>query len=68
LTQFAVILSAIIHDLDHQGVPNVQLVNEKAKVAEQYKNVSVAEQNRYVCKTKSLSCFFLSNDKITYIL
>jgi hypothetical protein len=46
LTQFAVVLSAIIHDLDHPGVPNAQLTKEGTKLSEKYKNVSVAEQNR----------------------
>jgi hypothetical protein len=45
LTQFACILSALIHDLDHPGVPNAQLVKEKAPIANVYKNQSVAEQN-----------------------
>jgi hypothetical protein len=40
LTQFAVVFSAIIHDLDHPGVPNSQLAHN----AQIYKK-SVAEQN-----------------------
>jgi hypothetical protein len=45
LTQFAVVLSALLHDLDHTGVPNSQLVKEQSTVAAVYKNRSVAEQN-----------------------
>jgi class 3 adenylate cyclase len=45
LTQFALAFSALIHDLDHQGVPNSQLVKEGAEIAEMYRNQSVAEQN-----------------------
>lgn len=45
LTQFAVVLSALIHDLDHPGVPNVTLVKEGTSLAEFYHNQSVAEQN-----------------------
>jgi len=45
LTQFAVVLSAVIHDADHPGVPNTQLVVEKVPMAAQYKGKSVAEQN-----------------------
>lgn len=45
LTQLAVILSALIHDVDHTGVPNSQLVKEEASIAAVYKNKSVAEQN-----------------------
>jgi len=45
LTQFAVVLSALIHDVDHQGVPNTQLVTEDKFLASLYRNKSVAEQN-----------------------
>ena len=44
LTQFSCVLSALIHDVDHTGVPNAQLVKENAYVARAYKNKSVAEQ------------------------
>eukprot|EP00980_Cylindrotheca_fusiformis_P013632 scaffold3508_cov113-Cylindrotheca_fusiformis.AAC.12 len=44
LTQFAVVFSAIIHDVDHPGVPNTQLVKENTRSAQVYKK-SVAEQN-----------------------
>jgi hypothetical protein len=45
LTQFAVVLSALIHDVDHQGVPNATLVREGSQVAALYSEKSVAEQN-----------------------
>ena len=45
LTQFAIVFSALIHDVDHTGVPNGQLVKEEAHVASLYNNKSVAEQN-----------------------
>ena len=45
LTQFSCILSALIHDVDHPGVPNAQLVQEVCPLAQQYKNKSPAEQN-----------------------
>lgn len=45
LTQFACIFAALIHDVDHQGVPNVCLVQENDPVAQKYKGRSVAEQN-----------------------
>ena len=45
LTQFAVTLSALIHDVDHCGVPNSQLVLEQTVLAGAYRNKSVAEQN-----------------------
>jgi class 3 adenylate cyclase len=45
LTQFACIFAALVHDVDHQGVPNSQLIKEKANIAIVYKDKSVAEQN-----------------------
>jgi hypothetical protein len=45
LTRFAVILSALWHDVDHAGVTNAQLVKEGDSLAMMYKNRSVAEQN-----------------------
>jgi class 3 adenylate cyclase len=45
LTQFACILAALIHDVDHQGVPNTVLVKENDPLALKYRGRSVAEQN-----------------------
>jgi class 3 adenylate cyclase len=45
LTQFACVFSALIHDADHTGVPNTQLIKENSSLAEIYKDKSVAEQN-----------------------
>merc|ERR1711933_21359 len=45
LTQFACVFSALIHDVDHTGVPNTQLVKESTTLARRYENKSVAEQN-----------------------
>jgi hypothetical protein len=36
LTQFACVFSALIHDVDHQGVPNAQHIAEKADIAAFY--------------------------------
>lgn len=44
-TQFALTFAALIHDMDHSGVPNAQLIKEGAVVADAYRNRSVAEQN-----------------------
>ena len=43
--QFAVVFSAIIHDVDHPGVPNATLVKESHEMATAYHNKSCAEQN-----------------------
>ena len=45
LIQFACVFSSIAHDIEHPGVPNIQLVKENAEVATKYKNKSIAEQN-----------------------
>jgi hypothetical protein len=45
LTKFTVALSALIHDVEHTGVPNAQLVQEEDPLAHQYNGKSVAEQN-----------------------
>jgi hypothetical protein len=38
----------LIHDVDHSGVSNAQLIEEGAKIAEVFKQKSVAEQNSIV--------------------
>lgn len=45
LTQFAVAFAALIHDVDHTGVPNAQLVKEGIGLAQKYDKKSVAEQH-----------------------
>jgi class 3 adenylate cyclase len=45
LTQFACVFAALIHDVDHPGVPNTQLVKENVNIAAVYQGKSVAEQN-----------------------
>ena len=45
LCQLAIVFSALIHDVDHSGVPNSQLVKENAPIATKYHKRSVAEQN-----------------------
>ena len=45
LTQFACILSSLIHDVDHQGVSNFQLIKEDDPLVDMYNGKSVAEQN-----------------------
>jgi class 3 adenylate cyclase len=45
LMQFSVVFSALIHDVDHTGLSNQELVSSNAAVAEKYRNKCVAEQN-----------------------
>lgn len=44
LAQLALIFSALIHDVDHQGITNQQLVLEGDELALMYNDQSVAEQ------------------------
>lgn len=54
LTQFAYVFSALIHDVDHPGVPNPQLVKENEILASIYRCRSVAEQNSFDLSWKLL--------------
>lgn len=42
---FAIVFAALIHDVDHPGVSNAQLIKEEPTLGELYRNKSVAEQN-----------------------
>jgi 3'5'-cyclic nucleotide phosphodiesterase len=44
LTHFAVVFSALIHDVGHEGVPNARLMIEKPATADRYNNKCIAEQ------------------------
>lgn len=44
VAQFAVVFSALIHDVDHPGVPNGILAQEEPETAKKYRNQSIAEQ------------------------
>jgi class 3 adenylate cyclase len=45
MATLAIIFSALIHDVDHRGVSNVQLETEEPEMAECYRSKSIAEQN-----------------------
>ena len=45
LLQFVIVFSALVHDVDHTGVPNERLVQENDPIALKYKNKSVAERH-----------------------
>jgi hypothetical protein len=45
LATLAVKFSALIHDVDHRGVSNMQLMVEEPNMAHIYSNKSIAEQN-----------------------
>lgn len=54
LTQFSCVFAALIHDIDHQGVPNMQLIEEGSELATLY-NKSIAEQNSFDLAWKLLT-------------
>jgi class 3 adenylate cyclase len=45
LTEFALVFSALIHDVEHPGYSNAQLAKEDAPLVKKYGKKSVAEQN-----------------------
>jgi len=45
LTKFAVVFSALVHDVEHLGVPNAQLVQEQHERSQRYQNKSVLENH-----------------------
>lgn len=47
LTHFACVFSALIHDLDHPGIPNQILSKENPTLARHYNNRSIAEQQSF---------------------
>jgi hypothetical protein len=47
ILRFACVFAALIHDVDHSGAPNAQLVKEDSPVARLYKGKSIAEQNSF---------------------
>lgn len=47
LTHFACLFSALIHDVDHPGISNAQMLKEKHDLAGVYDGKSIAEQNSF---------------------
>jgi class 3 adenylate cyclase len=45
LAQFSLLFASLVHDVDHVGVSNQQLIKEGSPIASLYRNQSVAEQN-----------------------
>jgi 3'5'-cyclic nucleotide phosphodiesterase len=54
LTQFSVVLSALIHDVDHSGVSNAEIISENPMLANLYGSRCVAEQNSVDVAWKAL--------------
>jgi 3'5'-cyclic nucleotide phosphodiesterase/Adenylate and Guanylate cyclase catalytic domain len=45
LTCFSCVFAALIHDVDHTGIPNAVLIKENGHLAKVFKGKSIAEQN-----------------------
>jgi len=45
LTHFALVFSALVHDVGHKGIPNFILIKLGDVLAEKYNNASIAEKN-----------------------
>lgn len=45
ITQFAAFFCALIHDVDHPGIPNAAYSQERPDLARVYNHTSIAEQN-----------------------
>jgi len=45
LTHFALVFSALVHDVGHKGIPNFILVNLEDELAKTYNNTSMAEKH-----------------------
>lgn len=45
ITQFAAFFCALIHDVDHPGIPNAAYSQERPDLAQVYNHTSIAEQN-----------------------
>lgn len=44
LAQWSLCLAALVHDVDHQGISNDQLMKERPSLAKEYNHTSVAEK------------------------
>ena len=48
LTQFACVFAALIHDVDHSGLSNTQLIQQETEIAKVYNNSSsISQQNAF---------------------
>ena len=45
ITEFALVFAALIHHVEHPGIPNSQLVSEKGCLAKKFEGKSVTEKN-----------------------
>jgi 3'5'-cyclic nucleotide phosphodiesterase len=73
ITILAIIFSAVVHDADHRGVSNVQMMKEEEGMAKMYDYKSIAEQNSLDIAwnilmldefTELRSCLFQSEDDL----
>lgn len=66
LMQFSLLFAALIHDVQHQGIPNRQLANEDDILAVKYNDQSIAEnQSLYIGFTELLKSDYV---KLRFVL
>ena len=75
ILQFASLFAALIHDVDHTGLTNAELIAEKAPLAKMYRNQSVAEQHSVDLAWKILmepafsalrNCIYATEEELTH--
>jgi len=66
LTHFALVFSALVHDVGHKGIPNFILIKLGDELAETYNKTSIAEKNSLKIAFDILNeeCFSSLRDKI----
>jgi class 3 adenylate cyclase len=47
LVCLAIVFGALVHDIDHVGIPNIQLTKDRAPIAVFYRDRCIAEQNSF---------------------
>ena len=67
LAMFALVFAALIHDVEHQGIPNRQLASENDRLAVLYNDQSIAENwSLYVAFSELLQDEFVDLRKILF--
>lgn len=69
LALLAIVFSALIHDVDHRGVSNAQLIQENKAMGDKYRGKSVAEQNslgKKACVPCEFTSLLVFNSAVSY--
>ena len=67
LAMFALVFAALIHDVEHQGIPNRQLASENDRLAVLYNDQSIAENwSLYIAFSELLQDEFVDLRKVLF--